>query len=320
VRSFAGNALRAGLVVWAVSLATAGALSTSGGTGPVRVRLSCDHDSLRVGERVGVTYRFEYPDSLRLLPPLRLPGGRYRLLDWRWREGEGKGRRWGEARIVATTLDLERLVVPPFRVGFLSAGGDTLWVEVDSLSVPVRHTVAATDTLRPIAGSWEPPRTWWPWVAGALVSVGLGALGLWLRRRRREEHEEPVRPALPPHVEALRALAAIERERWPERGETKRHYSEVVDVLRRYLERRFGVEAMERTTEEILEELRRHRVELDGLEALLRESDLVKFAKFQPPVARAMDALERVRRMVRLSTPREGEAEEGRTAEKGGAG
>jgi hypothetical protein len=74
--------------------------------------------------------------------------------------------------------------------------------------------------------------------------------------------------------------------------------------VRRYLNARFGVETMDRTTHELLDEMTRRHERVDGLEALLNEADLVKFAKFKPDAPSAQRALDAARAIVVATTPR----------------
>lgn len=130
-----------------------------------------------------------------------------------------------------------------------------------------------------------PFRGWW-WVASAGAALAAGALAWWLLRRARASVRQPDAVAVPPHVKALRALQRLRGARRTTRAEIEAFYVEVSDVLRVYLEERFGLRAPERTTEEFLRELeggealaKGHRREL---ERFLSQCDLVKFAAFVP--------------------------------------
>jgi hypothetical protein len=97
-------------------------------------------------------------------------------------------------------------------------------------------------------------------------------------------HREAV--ALPPHVKAQRALARLRTAPRATSAQVEAFYVDVSDVLRTYLEERFGLRAPERTTEEFLHDLevgdqlaREHRAEL---ERFLSQCDLVKFAGAVP--------------------------------------
>ena len=92
-------------------------------------------------------------------------------------------------------------------------------------------------------------------------------------------------PPLPPHVVAFMALEKLHEEKHCQQGEHKLYYSSLTDILRVYISGSFGVGAMEMTSDEIIEAMR--SVELPqksamDLTEILREADLVKFAKATP--------------------------------------
>ncbi len=92
-------------------------------------------------------------------------------------------------------------------------------------------------------------------------------------------------PPLPPHEAALAALEKLRAQRLWQEGKHKLYYSALTDILRTYIAGRFGVGAMEMTSDEIVEAMR--GVELPrksamDLAQILREADLVKFAKAAP--------------------------------------
>jgi hypothetical protein len=148
---------------------------------------------------------------------------------------------------------------------------------------------------------------------GPLVAAGVIALlllgGYAIGRRRRPglpavapAPTPPAQEPLTPYAQALAQLERIERERWPTRGAVARHYEEIVDALRGYLEAREGMPAREQTTEELLWALPPH---LSGegfrerLRELLDEADLVKFARLLPHTKTADLFLERSRFLLR---------------------
>lgn len=92
-------------------------------------------------------------------------------------------------------------------------------------------------------------------------------------------------PALPPHVEAIRALEALHHQKLWQNNRHKQYYSGLTEILRTYIARRWEIGAMEMTSDEILAAMRSaelpDKARMD-LTALLREGDLVKFAKATP--------------------------------------
>ena len=109
----------------------------------------------------------------------------------------------------------------------------------------------------------------------------------WLRSRGKRLGDlfKPA-PPLPPHVAAIRALEALHNQKLWQNNRHKQYYSGLTDILRTYIAARWGIGAMEMTSDEIIAAMR--PVELPDkarmdLTAILRDGDLVKFAKATPP-------------------------------------
>ena len=135
----------------------------------------------------------------------------------------------------------------------------------------------------------------WPWVvaitiAALIVTFVLLFLLLWWLRRQQDAPvvngvPVPVRDRRPAHVIAFAELDRIERLNLPAQDRIKEHYSLVSDCLRRYIEGRYAIPAMERTTTELRRTF--HGAGLNGREeanlvSLIDGSDLVKFARYEP--------------------------------------
>lgn len=125
---------------------------------------------------------------------------------------------------------------------------------------------------------------WYYLTAGALALIGFL---FWRKYKKKEEDTEPevLEEIIPAHVLALTTLEKLLREEKWKSGEKKVYYSELTDTVRAYLENRFGIHAMEKTTREIIKELKYSAITEDDeatLRKILREADMVKFAKFTP--------------------------------------
>jgi hypothetical protein len=204
-----------------------------------------------------------------------------------------------------------RLPVPVFMLPFMRAvkgvqrgtlASDSAFVDIDSL-LPAGNP--SPKDIREMV-LYDRPNL------GLLVAAGIIALlligGYAIRRRRRIPPVAPapapqaLEPVPTPYAEALAQLERIERERWPTRREVARHYEEIVNVLRGYLEGAEGVPARERTTEELLWALPPHLSDegyRETLRELLDEADLVKFARLLPHTKAADVFLKRSRSLLR---------------------
>ncbi|GAB6012422.1 hypothetical protein [Viscerimonas tarda] len=146
--------------------------------------------------------------------------------------------------------------------------------------------------LSDIKDNLEPPFVWqdylaYLWVALLifllLVLLGLG-LYFGLRKKKKGYFFKP-QVILPPHVIAIRALDKIKSEKVWQQGLEKQFYTELTDVLREYIEKRFYINAFEKTSDEILDSVKIYAEAdsaLDSLMQALKLADLVKFAKYKP--------------------------------------
>lgn len=149
----------------------------------------------------------------------------------------------------------------------------------------------------------------------AVVGLGIAALLLallllrrYLRRPRRAA--APSLPLLPPYEEAIAALAALEGKRLHERGAFRELGFELSEIFRRYLSRRFQIQALEATTREVMRELAesreaaslRHKgAAASAIHGLLEETDLLKYAKHVPAASVGAQLLVEARRLVELT-------------------
>ncbi len=140
------------------------------------------------------------------------------------------------------------------------------------------------DTPYSFAEFWEQNK--WFVIAGILAVLLIIGLIIYLKKRKKVIHvvEEKIikRPA---HEIALEELKKVEEEKLWQGGFIKKYYSSVSDVIRMYIENRYGIIAMELTTDEILLQFKNrmiHTEAKDKLTQVLQLSDLVKFAKVEP--------------------------------------
>ena len=117
---------------------------------------------------------------------------------------------------------------------------------------------------------------WWLLIPVILILVALG-IWLWWRRRKPVVAPQVVRMLTPLEV-ALAALQQLRQDAPP----ADEFYTRLSDIIRHYIEERFGLRAPERTTEEFLAEATLPTQQMTLLSAFLQEADLVKFARLRP--------------------------------------
>jgi len=197
-----------------------------------------------------------------------------------------------QQKITITSFDTGFIVIPPvtFRVKTKTGALQDLMSEPVMLEVKNVQVDTAKDIkdIKPVLQAPYTLRDFLPWLLLA-AAIGLLATLVWFYIRNRRKNKPfiklPARQQKPPHVVALGMLDDLRKEQVWQKGQVKEYYTRLTDILREYFEKRFGVNAAEMTSEEILFAMKDHIGEasvLGDLRKLLSLSDLAKFAKMQP--------------------------------------
>lgn len=129
---------------------------------------------------------------------------------------------------------------------------------------------------------------YWPWLVAAVILLGIVALCivLYLRHKGKTVFAKAPKKQDPCDVVALRQLNDVKEQKLCQRNMVKEYYSEISDIMRRYVGDRFAVSAMESTTDQLIDALKtsgfNDKEQLSHLEKLLSQSDFVKFARYEP--------------------------------------
>lgn len=131
---------------------------------------------------------------------------------------------------------------------------------------------------------------WWIYVLLVLVIIGIGVFVYWfVKKRQQKKIEEEVYKT--PIEKATSLLNNLEQKELVQKGEIKEYYSELTDIARNYIEEAIHIPAMESTTSELIQAIRLASTKkkmtltpetVENLERVLRQADLVKFAKSKP--------------------------------------
>lgn len=251
---------------------------------PVAVRLLVDHPA---------DWTVQWPDSLDLAP--------FEVLRYEAAQpgagsaGEGAGAGAdgavrSAANLVVTSFELGELELPVISVAVAAPNGTVRTLFTDPFRIGVESVgLDESGDIRDIRGPLAIARSWWtllPW----LVLVAAAAAGaVYLHRRRRARpvavQSRPAAPPRPFHLVALEALDELERSALLERGQVKRYHVRISEIIRSYVEGQLRVPALEMTTGEVVDGLRKAALgdRITGtFGTFLARCDLVKFAKLRP--------------------------------------
>ena len=125
---------------------------------------------------------------------------------------------------------------------------------------------------------------WIPLIILILLAI-IGAIIYLIIKKNKKGYFFTPPPLLPPHVRAMKSLDKIKEEKIWQQERYKEFYTQLTNVLRRYINERYGINSLEMTSGEILSIIRTKAEEdsvYNNLKQVLSVADLVKFAKYKP--------------------------------------
>ena len=256
---------------------------------------SVDTNKILIGKPVQLTIKLSQPRQLNIDWPLIIDsvGGmeiwKYSPADTIKVDDEHVLLR--EQVFIITSYDSGTYVIPPVVFKYKLKGGDneisveTDPIRIDVFTVPVDTTMDIHDIRNVEAAPFD-----WKWVVYAILAFHalllVVALLVWALRKKQVPVviQGDLQLKSPPHILALEALVMLEDEKVWQNGRLKEYYTRLTDILRVYMDRRWGISTMELTSDEILNTsvvLQLKGENKEELERVLRLADLVKFAKWQ---------------------------------------
>lgn len=191
-----------------------------------------------------------------------------------------------------TQFDSGRYVIPKLLVKINQKEFRT-----DSLSILVNDIKVDTtkqqmyDIKDIIATEEKPMSEWWKLLILLVLIVASGFASYFIIKRLQKDKKQEEEFFASPIEKAIAYLQNLDKKQLVQRGDVKEYYSEMTDITRTYIEESIHIPAMESTSSELMEALKKaiadkkmfvNREDLEKFKKVLENSDLVKFAKSQP--------------------------------------
>lgn len=190
-----------------------------------------------------------------------------------------------------TSFDAGLHMIPSYTFDSKEGKLSTQALPLEVAEVKVDTTKAIYDIKEPLAVSYsfmDWLRDNWKLVLFSVLGILVIAGLIWYLIRKRKNKPVkvmPVKPAIPLDILVIDKLKALKSQKLWEQGQVKTYHSELTDIIRDYLEKRYNINALEQTSEEIFAGLRHLDIkeqEMNKLRQMLLLADLVKFAKATP--------------------------------------
>lgn len=190
-----------------------------------------------------------------------------------------------------TQFDSGKYLVPklPVIINGKKVFSDSIKIEISDVKVDtLKQKMYDIKNIIPVKSDFG---NWWIYL---LILLGLAVIGYFVYRfiKNKKTEEKPVVVEFKSPIEkATTLLQQLEKKELWQKGEIKNYYSELTDIARNYIEEEIQIPAMESTTSELIEGLRNAAKQkklklsaetVENLEKVLKQADLVKFAKVKP--------------------------------------
>ena len=196
-------------------------------------------------------------------------------------------------QLTLMTFDTGQIQVPAVGLTYAKSFDDpdrlkayTDPINLYSTTITVDTTMAYKPIVEPIAAPIQMKEVF-PWILAVLL-LALAVFGIWYWRKHRKTKVDAdgniVRgTVIPPYDKAVGDLENLRQQKLWQSGKVKEYFSSLTDIAREYIEGQFGVNAVEMTTDDILEEVKPlhfSQETYNKLKETMEVADLVKFAKY----------------------------------------
>jgi len=259
---------------------------------PMSLQVNVNKPSINIGDLIRYTITVDAQTNVQCqMPEFAQNLGKFAIRDWERSEPTltDDGRVEQKQIYVLETYLTGIYEIPPVKLFYIYEGKTNL-ISSTPICVEVTSVAEEGDLFSGIRDIKVPVEIFDvvkdnPWILPAVIFACLALIALViLIIKKYFKREKAPAPKLPAHVIAYTALRELYNKKLIEAGQIKEYYYEISNILRHYIEDRFGLRAPERTTEEFLYELNAGnslvKSHQDLLKKFLEECDMVKFANF----------------------------------------
>ncbi|MFH1854643.1 MAG: BatD family protein [Candidatus Omnitrophota bacterium] len=278
---------------------------------PVKLDVKVDKDTITIGDRIRYEVIVEYDDGIEVEPQVMGENlGEFEVKDYRVEEPKkAKDNKWiSRSTYIVTTFTTGDFTIPPVTVKYKDQAGNEKKIFSEEIKIKVESVKKGPndkDDIRPLKGPAEIREGFPALLLIILLLLALGAVSgfIYFKRKRRIE-SMPAIPLRPPEDIAMEELQALLEKKLIEKGMIKEYYIEISDIMRKYIEGRFRIFALDMTTWEICQEMRAKKIQrqpADKIKDFLEDCDLVKFAKYIPDQKEIEEIYSKAKEIIEIS-------------------
>ena len=261
----------------------------------VSISVSADKTRIVIGEQIHLNLEADFPphEPMRFFTVDTIP--HFEILERKKIDtlDNNHGIKLSQG-LTLTSFDSGHWVIPPFELeGDRPLVSDSIPIDVGFSPFDPNqdyHDIKDVIDVKPP----EKKKEDWYWYAAA-SAILLAAMIYFLTRKRKKPAVKV--PVIDPFTEAKQELEKLKKEKLP----SKLFYTRLVDIFRVYLSRRKGIESLQKTTDDLVVQLKSLKLpeeEFSKLAQALRMSDFVKFAKYEPAESDKQDSFASIKTSI----------------------
>jgi hypothetical protein len=268
--------------------------------GRIEVKASVDKNYIVIGERIQLTLQASFPKNRKAFFFTIDTIPHFEFIE----RGGIDSTTTSNATIlkqvsILTSFDSGRWVLPAFVLRGINARTDTIGISVGF--APFDRNKDYNDIKEVIDVEVEKEENEIPWYWFA-IGTALILFIIYLLARKKKKPAVATAPPVDAFREAMRRLDQLEKDSQLQKGGIKEYYSALIEILRMYALRRIKIESLQKTTDDLVVQLKSVGLsteQYNQLAQILRLSDFVKFAKYVPPPQDNTAALEIIRQSIK---------------------
>ena len=263
----------------------------------ITLQAKLDSNKILIGDQIKLHLLLTKPKDANITFPIipdSLPGG-IEIIERLKPDTLSKNGNYVNLRqsLIITSFDSGQRVIPPIAFEYQhDSKTDTIFTDSIFLTVntiPVDTTKQAIcDIKAPIDEPFSIMEIM-EYIIYVLIAIILIVAGIYIFRKIKKKEpiiKLPQKPADPPHIIAIRELDILKEKKLWQNNHIKKYHSDLTEIIRKYIENRFNIPALEMTSYEIIDTVKHEKYIPENLHPNLRQmltlADFVKFAKAQP--------------------------------------
>lgn len=258
----------------------------------ISIKSSTDKQKYLIGDYIFYSIEMSYPEEYKLsIPKIQ---DSIKQLEYLKSEKPLKEKKENKIffnqKFVFSKYEPDTITIPQIKIELVEKSTNkkvlvsTSEIVVFITAYDVKDSKDIVDVKPPV----KVPFDWWFVFYIALISlVIISAMFFvwkkWIKQKIKPELDKKI--ILPPDIIALNNLSELENKRLWQQGKIKEFHTEITSIIRKYFEDAFLFNALEMTSTEIIDEIKKNerlKVIENILDKFFQNADMVKFAKFQP--------------------------------------